>query len=413
MKNIIYILIILSPFMGSSQSLRELYQEGAAAYETKDFELFKKRMYSIDSMRPNYPAVVYNLAAGYALTGEKEKSIDVLSKYILMDATQDFGNDEDFKSLLNDPDFIRIVGQQVELTRDLEISQKISFPILSSHPESITYSEDSKTYYLGGVRDGGIFKIKNNKVELFAESAKNSWCVMGLEIAPNDKVLWVCTASMNNYQNYNQKEEGYSSVLKYDLKAGELLETYALPGGHVFGDLITDKKGNVYISDGTSNKLYWISKEKNELEEFVDLSGRVFNLQGLSFDDDQKNIYLSDYIEGIYKLNMESKKVIKLEIEVEDVLIKGIDGLYFIDNSLIGLHNGTNPNRVIKYTLSSDQRAIIGKNILAQGGSLGEPTQGVWIDGQLHFIANSPWGAYDQDGNFNPEGETVVIGIIK
>ena len=87
--------------------------------------------------------------------------------------------------------------------------------------------------------------------------------------------------------------------------------------------------------------------------------------------------------------------------------------MYFIDNSLIGLHNGTNPNRVIKYTLSSDQRAIIGKNVLAQGGSLGEPTQGVWIDGQLHFIANSPWGAYDQDGNFNPEGETVVIGIIK
>lgn len=414
MKKIIYSLFILLSLTSTSQSLRDLYQEGLKAHSEQNYELFLKKMIQIDSMRPNYPAVVYNLAGGYALTGDSEKSIEILQKYILMDATQDFTKDDDFRVLLESNEIKAIQNRQMELTKTIEPLEKKTFSIIDSHPESITYSSKYNSYFIGGVRDGNIWKaMSDGSVKLWAETTKNSWSVMGLQVSPDEKVLWACTASMNNFANYNQSEEGYASVLKYDLKNGKLLETFALPGGHNFGDLITDGDGNIYISDGIANKIYWINDKKSKLEEYADLSELVFNLQGLALDETEENIYLSDYIDGIYKLNLSTKEATKLEIRTNGVLIKGIDGLYFKDSSLLGLHNGTKPNRVVKYALSDDGNAIVDKEIITQAGDLGEPTQGVWIKEQFHFIMNSPWGAYDQDTNFEPSGDNIIIGITK
>lgn len=414
MRIIIYSFSFFFSTLIFSQSLREIYQEGIKAYEEKDYQLFNEKMFTIDTMRPNYPAVVYNLAGSYALIGDIDRSLETLNKYILMDATQDFSQDSDFASLLETEGFKEVSQKQKKLTEIIEVKETYKFPILASHPESITYSKRQKTFFIGGVRDGNIWKIKlGNEPELWIESPKNSWSVMGAEVSLDEKHLWVCTSSMNNFQDYNQNEEGYASVLKYDLRNGKLLETFSIPGGHNFGDLITDKSGNIYISDGTTNKLFWISEENRELEEFIDLSKTVFNLQGLTLDANHTTVYLSDYIDGIYKLDLATKEVTKLSVDGDDILIKGIDGLYFEDNSLIGLHNGSNPNRVVRYKLSENGDAIVSKEVIAQGGLLDEPTQGTWIDGTLYYIVNSPWGAYDRDGNFNPSGENIILGKIE
>lgn len=414
MRKTLYLLFIISTLFSSAQSLRELYQEGVKAYEQENFELFKEKMFAIDTMRPNYPAVVYNLAGSYALTGDPDMAIEVLRKYILMDATQDFSQDKDFASLLDLPAFVTIRNKQKSLTKSIEIQETIEFPLLNIHPESITYSERQKAFFVGGVRDGQIWKIsKNKEPEVWAESAKNSWSVMGLDVSSDGKTLWVCTSAMNFFQDFQQDQEGFASVLKYDLKSGKILETYVLPGGHNFGDLITDDEGNVYISDGTSNKLYWISDKKNTLEVFADLSNTVFNLQGLTLNKTQDAIYISDYIDGIYHINLESKDLTKLKIKDKGILLKGVDGLYFTDNTLIGLHNGTNPNRIIQYELSTNGESIIGKKVIGQAGKLGEPTQGIWVGDKFHVIMNSPWSSYDRDGNFNPDGNKLIIGIIE
>lgn len=414
MRKFIYLILTLFTFIASAQSLRELYQEGLKAYEAKDYELFTQKMLSIDSMRPNFPAVVYNIAGGYSLTGQQNLSLKVLEKYILMDATQDFAEDKDFESIIELSGFAKIQKKQKELTNVVEVSKTINFPLLTSHPESITYSKKQNAFFIGGVRDGKIWKAEDGKDPIvWAESPKNSWSVMGLEVSSDQKTLWVCTSAMAYFEDYNQNDEGLASVLKYDLKNGKLLETYALPGGHNFGDLIADSNENIYISDGTANQLYWINPKSNKLEVFLDLSEEIFNLQGLTFNETKDAIYISDYIDGIYHIELRSKEITKMKVEAKDVLIKGIDGIYYDNGTLIGLHNGTKPNRVVRYLLSKDGKQIIGKELRAQGGTLGEPTQGVWVNGTFHFIMNSPWGAYDRDENFNPPGDQLTIGIIR
>lgn len=412
-KSILLILIALSS-IAYSQSIRDLYQEGMNAYEEKNYALFKEKMYSIDTMRPNYPAVVYNLAGSYALTGELDKSIETLNKYILMDASQDFTKDADFDALKNEEGFLALQKKQAELSDEISTHKAFEWPLQSSHPESITYSKKEKSFYIGGVRDGSIWKInKKNETELWAPSGENSWCVMGLEVSPDSKFLWACTAAMENYSDYTENDQGFSSVLKFDIKTRKCLAKYALPDGHIFGDLIIDKKGKVYVSDGTANKIYTVNEKQEKLEEFKDLSSTIFNLQGLTFNNDQTSIYVSDYIDGIYQIDLTTKAINKLKINAADVLLKGIDGIYFTNNSLIGLHNGHTPNRVVKYLLSDKGDRIIGCEVISQAGILGEPTQGVFVNGELYYISNSPWADYDKEGNFNPSSDKLIISKTK
>lgn len=415
MRKYIYSLLFSLVMSGAfGQNLREIYMEGLSAYEAKNYTAFLDKMLKVDSLRPNYPAVVYNIAKGYALTGQLDQSVQTLNKYLLMDAMQEFSKDSVFATLSSNSLFSDVVQKVESLQKPILPTQSLSYEILSAHPESMAYDQKQKTIYMGGVRDGHIYQLKEGKSpEIWAESSQKSWSIMGLALSPDGKYLWACTSSMPNYVGFDQNEEGYVSVLKYDLKNGELLERFVMTGEHNFGDLIIDKKGNVYISDGIANTVYKISKKQNELVPFVDLSNQVFNLQGLTFDDQEQCMYLSDYIDGIYKLDMAKLTVTKLNTQGSDILLKGIDGLYMQGNSLIGLHNGTKPNRVVRYLLSDDGNALVEKEVLVQDGDLGEPTQGVFINDQFHFIMNSPWGSYDEDSNFVPEGKDIKIGILE
>ena len=412
-KTLLTLLLGFILFSSDAQSLRELYQAGLAAYEKGDYQLFKEKMFTIDTMRPNYPPVVYNLACAYALTNESDDAILTLEKYTWMDATKDYEKENDLAIIKSLDGYKKILELQEQLSKELKPDIAFEFPILKSHSECITYSKNQKAHFMGGVRDGRIWKIKNGDTpEVWSESPENSWSVMGITLSKDEKTLWACTAAMGNFEGLKEEDKGKASVLMFDAKKGKLLETFALPANHVFGDMILDSKGNAYISDGTANKIYWVSQEKGKLGEFLDLSGTVFNLQGLTLNESESAIYVSDYIDGIYKIDLSTKEFKKLATP-NDVLLKGIDGLYFLNNTLIGLHNGMTPNRVVKYMLSSNGEEITGKEVLAQAGILGEPTQGTIVDNKLYYILNSPWGSYDRENNFSVDEENIKIGVIE
>ncbi|MBV6646243.1 MAG: hypothetical protein KI790_12380, partial [Cyclobacteriaceae bacterium] len=236
----------------------------------------------------------------------------------------------------------------------------------------------------------------------------NAWAVMGLDISPNEKHLWACTAALPEFEAYADNDKGKSSILKYDLKTGKLLQTWVEPGDHVFGDLIVNKQGDVFVSDGTANKIYRIDRKKNELTEFLDCSEDIYNLQGLAFDRDESFLYVSDYITGIFRINMTAKDIEKVALP-EDISPKGIDGLYWYKNRLLAIQNGTTPKRVWDLLLNEDGSEVTSITMVARGGKdLNEPTQGIIIEDQFYFLANSPWGSYDKKGNFNVDPSSAT-----
>jgi len=138
----------------------------------------------------------------------------------------------------------------------------------------------------------------------------------------------------------------------------------------------------------------------------------------MAFSPDDKYLFIADYVKGIYRLNTKTRELMEVqnhaEISTGAVSLKGIDGIYFYNNSLIAIQNGVNPLRCTQYYLNKGLDEIVGFEIIDRNHpSFGEPTLGV-IDGKdFYYIANSQWGGYTDDHKIKPDDQLRDIVILK
>jgi len=176
--------------------------------------------------------------------------------------------------------------------------------------------------------------------------------------------------------------------------------------------LILSKEGKVIISDSKNNDFFTINEKTNKLEPYY-TSPEFWNIQGMTFSPGEKYLFIADYVKGIYRLNIKTRELIEIKNNA-DVSLKGIDGIYFYNNSLIAIQNGVNPLRATRYFLNKELNEIVGFEIIdRKHPSFGEPTLGV-IDGKtFYYIANSQWGGYDNNHHIKPNDQLKDIVILK
>jgi hypothetical protein len=79
-----------------------------------------------------------------------------------------------------------------------------------------------------------------------------------------------------------------------------------------------------------------------------------------------------------------------------------VDGLYYHRGHLIGIQNGVEPHRVVRFTLAPSGARIIGVQVLERAHPrYREPTLGVLVQGDLFYIANSQWERFGADGRMS------------
>ena len=394
------LLLFISTFAFSQKTINEYFQEGLAAYEAKDYKLYLEAMEAIDEIRPNNPMVVYNLAGAYALNGRKIRSIQRLNQLLLMDATYDFQQNEDFKSIRRNKGYDELIALQEKLNRVEEHDEIFrTIDIGEIHPESFVIM-DNGDILLGSVREKKIVRVdlEGAKIDL----VKTEYSVLGMHIDPANGLLWAATAAMPEMIGYNPVDKGKSLIMQIDPTSGVVIQGLEYDEGTIVGDLAIDKESRVWLSNSLEPTLWRSNADTADyMGAFVrkqfDLSNGFFNLQGLALNDDERFLYLADYITGIHRIDTETDDVVKV-FAPEEILLKGIDGLYYYENSLIAIHNGVKPYRIMQYFLDDTGQHILFGRVINQGGaSLGEPTLGQVKDGYFYYLANSPWIAYNED----------------
>ena len=180
----------------------------------------------------------------------------------------------------------------------------------------------------------------------------------------------------------------------------------------VFGDLILNKKGEVFVSDSQTNTIFTINEKTRQLEPYF-TSPDFWNIQGLSFSENEKFLFISDYVKGIFRLELKTKALTEVKCNL-DVSLKGIDGLVYDDHALIAIQNGTNPLRVSRYILNADQNQITQFEIIdRKHPAFNEPTLGVVAGKTFYYIANSQWSGYDLHHDIKPDSLLQDIVILK
>ena len=413
-----FFILIATPTLSISQTKDQIakgevhyYRQGLEAFADGDTVGYLENFKIANSLRPENARIMENLAKAYAYNFRPNDAIDLLSRLLLIDCREEFLLHEAYDPYRGVPKFQRLWDLVINITNSpLNAEMGWSFTIADIHPESVAPGLNKGEFIFGSIRDRKIIKVTEDgkQTDLVSPAAHGIAGITGLKADLKAKTLWACSAPLNQMKDQLMPYDG-TGVFKFDLETGDLIKKYILNQpfeDHLFGDLVLSKDGGAFISDSQSPVIYRINPKSDKLEKWISDSSWV-SLQGICLDKKEKFLFIADYVFGIFKIEIATKKITRLSAP-SGFTFKGIDGLYFYKNQLIAIQNGVNPMRVSAFKLGKKMEVISGRILENNHPEFGEPTLG-FLDGDLLiYIANSPWANYDKNQQFTPPKSNMI-----
>lgn len=410
-----FFFICLTLTAGAQQNLQYYYAQAREAYKVGDHTKFYDQIVQANTLHPYHQGIQYYRGIAAALTNRPEESIQFLREAVLVNATFDLTL-KDLQVLSGQQGFKALKILQSQLQQPiLHADTAFIMNDRSLHLETIAAGEKEGVYYVSSIHKRKVLKVDKggNTTEFTRTGQDGMTAVLGIKVDKKKKLLWACSSPMPEMENFDTLSA--SAVFKYDLNSGKLLERYASqpsPKGSVFGDLIINKKGEVFISDTQNNIVFKVNESTHALETYF-TSAEFWNIQGITFSGDERFLFIADYIKGIFRLNTQTKELIQIAREPL-VSLKSVDGLVWYQNSLIAIQNGVVPMRVTRYFLSPELDTITRYEIIDRGHpAFNEPTNGCIIGNTFYYVANSQWGGYDDKHQLKPVEQLQDIVILK
>jgi sugar lactone lactonase YvrE len=388
------------------QELRRAHEAALAAHEQKDYPAFLAHSRRVVELAPRSTRALYNLACAQALTGGTEEALRLLDRIASMGVLIDPGADADFVSIKETPEFQAILRKLAALNAPIGRST-VAFTLREKDLITEGVAHDLKTgaFLVSSVHRRKVVRIGNEgEVSDFVPQGQDGlFSAMALAVDAPRNVLWVSTAAEPVMVDYRQEDKDRSAVLEYDLTSGKLLRRLEPPAsvrGGRLSDVAVGPAGELYVADPVAGSLYVVDLGASALRVLV-APGKLKSPQGLARHPEGGWLFVADYVQGLFRVDLRDGSVRALESATESVLT-GIDGLVYHAGALVGIQNGVRPHRVLRARLSTDGSAITEVETLERANPhFDEPTLGVLVGSDLYYVANSQYGAIGADGRLD------------
>jgi sugar lactone lactonase YvrE len=381
---------------------RAHYREAVRAYQARNFSAFLEHARRAQALRPAHGGVTYALASAYALTGDTAGALRSLRRYAAMGYTADLSADSDFAVLRSGPALAEVERRLAE-NRAPVVRGALAFelPERDLLAEGIAYDAREGAFFVSAVHRRKIVRMApDGRFTDFAALDGADGAPLGMRADPVRRALWVAAAAMPQMRDYSPADSGRSALLRYDLDSGKLTGRYPVPAdgrAHGLGDLVLTRGGEVYASDSRAPVIYYLGAGAGALTPLVE-SPLLVSAQGLALTADERGLYVADYSRGILRIDLASRGIAPIPA-ADTVVALGIDGLYLVDGSLIGIQNGVAPWRVVRLRLEPGGDRIAASEPLDRAHPRHEePTLGVVVGRDLYYVANSQYERFTQDG---------------
>src|SRR5437773_7299504 len=163
--------------------------------------------------------------------------------------------------------------------------------------------------------------------------------MLGMKVDAERRILWVCSSAESFMKHYSESDAGKAALFKYDLNTRKLIRKYEVGPNprRLLNDITLNAKGDVFVTDTASGEIFTVRQEKDELETFIP-TGTFQGPNGITISDDDETLFISNVPFGVYVVDVKTKRIERLPQNV-GISPSGSDGLYFYDNSLIGIIN--------------------------------------------------------------------------
>lgn len=373
------------------------------AFADEDWFALATHLDAAQTYRPYSLYIWKNRILAHQLAGDGDKALALAVKIAERGLSLDFSGHEGFDALKAHPDFSPIAARMEANLRPFGESIVFSFHDDSDLlPEA--YARDGNgREYVGSVRTGKILEVAGDVV------TTASGGVFDIEIRSDQ--LW---AAVNNQLAYKDAdpENKFAAIMVFDQKSGTLEREFRANGEDaLFGDIEVADNGTVYASDSITPRLFRLLPDGERIEPFA-ADPAFANLQGIALDEAGGRIFLADYLTGLFVVDLKSASVHAIANDI-DAHLGGIDGLYLYDGDLIGVQNGTTPQRIVRIGLDADGTKTVRFEILAQNlGDWNEPTHGAVFDDVFYYIAGSNWPSYDSDWRVREGAKLQPVRIM-
>ena len=373
------------------------------------------------------PRYFLTVASVEAHLGHKAEALQWMEKYAATGLSYDIAKDDDLKPLLADEAGQKLAGQMKENGRPIAKAEFVcTLPQADTMPEDITYRKvDPKTtgsFIVSSIQHRTAYRVSLPKAggkecamqELPLPEDAKRWPTLAVSVDPQRKVLWMTASAMPGFHGFPKEDEGKTVLLEVDTTTGKVLHRFDpnTTGPAVLGDMCVTDDGTVYVTDSIGGGVYRLrgNLDTAKLEKIAD---GLFSPQTPVLARDGKRLFVADYTMGIAVIDLAAPGKVSYMPHPESVAVVGLDGLYRSGDSLIGIQNGTDPNRILRLRMNQEQTEIIGAEVIEQATErLGDPTHAVAVDGWFYVSANVGWSKVDDNTGILKPGEKFTSPVL-
>jgi hypothetical protein len=390
-----------------AQDVTTIYEQGKKCLAANDSKGYYQYMAKAFELYPQHFAIAYHFGAASVLNDKPQQALDLLAKAIWMNAELDLTGNNALGRLKSTPGWSDLLSLQQKL-QVVVISSDTAL-VLSDrtlHLESVAVHKN--TFYGASIRHRALVEIKKG-IPVKMISRQNAPAFFGIAIDRQRDMLWASASPIEQMANFDSTLQ--SNVHGYSLSTKELKKTYTISKPSLLGDVVVSTNGEVFVSDSKNNAILTLSTG-DTLQTFYS-SQEFQNLQGIALSENNRFLFIADYVKGIYRLDLKSLNL-KLIANSTEASLVGIDGLEYYNGSLIAIQNGVIPFRVMRYFLNETMDTITSYEVIDWNHPAHhEPTNGM-IDGDtLYYVANSQWSGYDEAFAQLPSEKLQDIVVLK
>lgn len=403
-----------------------LNKKGHEQAQQKDWKGLRETLIAIGREMPApTPVFVLRMASVEMHLGNKAEAIRWMEKYAAMGLTYDVATDDDLKPLAVDGDFAPVVDEMRRRTRAITRAETVcALPLSDLMPEDLAFDKATGTFVVSSIQHHTLYRVKLAQSgeaecsiqEMPLDEQAKRWPVLAVSADPVRNLLWMTACAMPGFTGFPKEDEGKASLFAIESSTGKTVRRFDLPasGPGVLGDMSVAPDGTVYVSDSLGGGVYRVRGDVStaSLEK---IAGDFFSPQTPVLAADGKRLFVADYTMGIAVIDLgraNSPGRLNYLPHPDSIAVTGLDGLYLSGDSLIGVQNGVEPERIMLYRLNTAQTAIISGEVVEQSTRrLGDPTHVVGLNGWYYVTANVGWNKVDDHGQLKP-GEHFTDPVL-
>ena len=392
-----------------------LLREAADAAKTGDQTTALAKLEEAAGLRPDYPRIQLSLARTYAELERPDDALAALQRLADMGLRASVATDPAFAALKDSPAFQALAKQ---LARGLAPAPAgdvaVTLPEVTGIIESCLLDPANQAWYFGDVRNRCIWQrdARSGALRKFTADEDALDGVFKLALSPDRKTLWATTATVSVMTGEDAEDGKRSALVALDLATGRVRSRFPAAGKgikHLLGDFIIAEDGTIYATDSTYQAVWRLPPEGKELEVWLE-NTEFMNLQGLAFSSDGRTLYVSDYANGIWRVDVATKALALLTAPANATFF-GLDGIYAVPGGLLAVQNGVKPQRVLRIEPSAEGASPA--RVVATGRpDMTDLSLGQVVNGRFHFVGNSGWALFDPAPDTPPPARSVTIYSI-